>query len=111
MRKSNLSLLALFLATPLWAAGHAGGMGHGATVSAAAHTAHAGGLSVGSSVRDVARSNSQGATHASATALQHVQNSPGKASSNSVLGTSSSSITTGSVTPAAHAQRGHKPGQ
>ena len=79
MRNPALTLFALSLATPLWAAGHGGGhaagaMNHGATVSQTAR------MSSGSSVRDTARANSQGPTHANANALQHVQNSPGQAS-------------------------------
>ena len=83
-------LIGIFAAasgSPLWAAGHGGGgSGHGAAVSAAAHSAHMSGSPVGTSVRSVARSQSQGPSHASANAISHVQNSPGKANSNSVLG-------------------------
>ena len=105
MRKPTLTLLALSLATPLWAAGHgsghsAGTMNHGATVSQAAR------MSSGSSVRDTARANSQGPIHANANALQHVQNSPGQASVNSVLGTGSASATTSAATQ--HGKSGHR---
>lgn len=120
MIKHRSSIAAIVLAAgvmgiPAWAAGHggggmghgAGGMGHGAggmshsaggtdhgaTVSAAAHSAHTGGEKVGPAVRSVARSNSQGPLHASANAISHVQNSPGKANSNSVLGTGATSST------------------
>lgn len=76
-----------------WGAGHGGGgMGHGADVSQAAHSARMSGAPVGPSVRAVARGNSQGPAHASANAISHVQNSPGRAASNSVLG--GTSVTT-----------------
>jgi len=97
-----LGAVAATLVFPAWAARGGGGSGHGATVSAAAHSAHGSGSPVGPSVRSVARSNSQGPSHASANAISHVQNSPGKANSSSVLGnggdttsTSSSEMTTG----------------
>lgn len=90
---------------PVMAAGHGGGggSGHGATVSAAAHSAHTSGSPVGPQVRSVARSQSQGPTHASANAISHVQNSPGKANSNSVLGNGGTTTTTTSTgTTSAH---------
>ncbi len=87
MRRILFGIIAVALISPAWSAGHgAGGSGHGATVSAAAHSAHTSGSPVGPSVRSVARSNSQGPSHASANAISHVQNSPGKANTNSVLG-------------------------
>lgn len=111
--KTALALAVGMMSIPAWAAGHApggmghgsGGMGHGAggmghsaagnghgaTVSAASHSAHASGEKVGPQVRSVARSNSQGPAHASANAISHVQNSPGSANANSVLGTGTTS--------------------
>ena len=81
-----------------WGAGHGGGggggMGHGADVSQAAHSARMSGAPVGPSVRAVARGNSQGPSHASANAISHVQNSPGRAASNSVLGGGAAVTTT-----------------
>lgn len=95
MRKILFGIIAIALISPAWAAGHGGGgSGHGATVSAAAHSAHMSGSPVGTSVRDVARSQSQGPAHASANAISHVQNSPGKANSNSVLGNGGTTTTT-----------------
>jgi hypothetical protein len=95
MRKILFGIIAVALISPAWAAGHgAGGSGHGATVSAAAHSAHSSGSPVGPSVRSVARSNSQGPSHASANAISHVQNSPGKANMNSVLGNGGTSTST-----------------
>lgn len=89
-----IGVVAATLAFPAWAAHGGGGSGHGAAVSAAAHSAHMGGTPVGPSVRSVARSNSQGPTHASANAISHVQNSPGRANSNSVLGNADASAST-----------------
>ena len=89
-----IGVVAATLAFPAWAAHGGGGSGHGAAVSAAAHSAHMGGTPVGPSVRSVARSNSQGPTHASANAISHVQNSPGRANSNSVLGNADASTST-----------------
>lgn len=88
MRTILVSAIALAATFPAWAAGgHGGGaMNHGADVSQAAHAARMSGSPVGPAVRSVARSNSQGPTHASANAISHVQNSPGKAAGNSVLG-------------------------
>jgi hypothetical protein len=99
MRKSVfrpivIGVVAATLVFPAWAARGGGGSGHGATVSAAAHSAHMSGSPVGPSVRSVARSNSQGPSHASANAISHVQNSPGKANSNSVLGNGDTSTST-----------------
>jgi hypothetical protein len=97
MRKSLFGIIAFALITPLWAAGHgAGGFGHGAAVSQAAMTARQNGQPVGQSVRAVARANSQGPAHANANAISHVQNSPGRANSNSVLGNGSTTMTTSS---------------
>jgi hypothetical protein len=92
MRNISINIIAAALIVsasigPAWAARGGGGSGHGPTVSAAAHMAHQSGQPVGASVRTVARSNSQGPSHASANAISHVQNSPGKANANSVLGT------------------------
>lgn len=93
MRSILVSAAALALTTTAWAAGHggggmghAGGMSHGADVSQMAHAAKQGGSPVGPNVRSVARSKSQGPMHASDNALSHVQNSPGRANANSVLG-------------------------
>jgi hypothetical protein len=95
MRRILFGIIAVALISPAWAAGHgAGGSGHGATVSAAAHSAHMSSSPVGPSVRSVARSNSQGPSHASANAISHVQNSPGKANMNSVLGNGGTSTST-----------------
>ena len=88
------AVFAAALVAPAWAARGGGGSGHGATVSAAAHSAHSSGSPVGSSVRGVARSNSQGPSHANANAISHVQNSPGRANSNSVLGNADASAST-----------------
>ncbi|MEO5623404.1 MAG: hypothetical protein ABJB02_10005 [Dokdonella sp.] len=65
----------------------AGGSGHGAAVSQAAASARAGGVNVGTSVRAVARGNSQGPVHASQNAILHVNGAHGRAGANSVLGT------------------------
>jgi hypothetical protein len=92
--KILLGIVAGALVFPVWAARGGGGSGHGATVSAAAHSAHMSGSPVGPSVRTEARSKSQGPTHASANAISHVQNSPGKANSNSVLGNGGATATT-----------------
>ncbi len=101
MRRILFGIIAVALISPAWAAGHgAGGSGHGATVSAAAHSAHTSGSPVGPSVRSVARSNSQGPSHASANAISHVQNSPGKANTNSVLGNGGTSTSTQATTMA-----------
>jgi len=87
-----------------------GGTSHGATVSATAHSAKMNGQPVGPAVRDVARSNSQGPSHASANAISHVQNSPGRANSNSVLGTGTSTSATGTgATSHGHAHAKAKP--
>jgi hypothetical protein len=95
MLRILFGIIAVALVSPIWAAGHgAGGSGHGATVSAAAHSAHSSGSPVGPSVRSVARANSQGPSHASANAISHVQNSPGKANMNSVLGNGGTSTST-----------------
>ena len=98
------AVFAAALVAPAWAA--RGGTGHGATVSAAAHSAHANGSSVGSSVRSEARSNSQGPSHANANAISHVQNSPGRANSNSVLGNGGATTTSSDFTQMTGA-RGH----
>jgi hypothetical protein len=101
-----LGAVAAALAFPAWAARGGGGSGHGATVSAAAHSAHASGSKVGPSVRSVARSNSQGPSHASANAISHVQNSPGKANSNSVLGNGGETTSTSTDSSEMTAARG-----
>ena len=103
MRKILFGIIAVAFVSPVWAAGHGGGgSGHGATVSAAAHSAHTSGSPVGPQVRSVARSQSQGPTHASANAISHVQNSPGKANSNSVLGNGGATTTTSAGMTTAH---------
>ena len=99
--------VAAALAFPAWAARGGGGSGHGATVSAAAHSAHANGSPVGSSVRSVARSNSQGPSHASANAISHVQNSPGRANSNSVLGNGGDMTSASATSSEMTTGRGH----
>ena len=96
MRIILLSTIAIAATLPAWAwaAGHGGGgTGHGANVSQTAHAAKMNGTPVGPSVRPVARSNSQGPAHASANAISHVQNSPGRAASNSVLGAPTQAVT------------------
>ena len=87
--KLLLSILAaLALSSTAWAAGHGNsGNNHGAMVSQAAHDAKASGSPVGSSVRDVARINSQGPSHASANGIAH-------ANSHSVLAGGSTTAST-----------------
>ena len=102
-----LGAVAAALAFPAWAARGGGGSGHGATVSAAAHSAHGSGSPVGPSVRSVARSNSQGPSHASANAISHVQNSPGRANSNSVLGNGGDTMSTSETSSEMTTGRGH----
>lgn len=72
MRTQSLVVLALALSSPAWAGshGHPGGS-HGSVVSQTAHSAHMNGQPVGPSVRDVARSKSQGPAHASASGIAH----------------------------------------
>jgi hypothetical protein len=87
MRTKLLCILAIALTSPAWGAGHGGGHGnsgntHGAKVSQTAHDAKANGEPVGPAVRDVARSNSQGPSHANANGIAH-------ANSHSVLASSS----------------------
>jgi len=94
MRVLLVSAIAIAVTFPAWAAHGGGGMNHGSDVSQAAHAARMSGSPVGPSVRSVARSNSQGPVHASPNAISHVQNSPGRAASNSVLGGSTSSSLT-----------------
>jgi len=101
-----IGVVAATLVFPAWAARGGGGSGHGATVSAAAHSAHMSGSPVGPSVRSVARSNSQGPSHASANAISHVQNSPGRANSNSVLGNGGAATSSSDFTQMTGA-RGH----
>jgi hypothetical protein len=92
MQTKFISILAIALTSPAWGAGHGpAGVNHGASVSQTAHMAKQNGSPVGASVRDVARSKSQGPNHASANAIQHVQNSPGRAASHSVLASGSTS--------------------
>jgi hypothetical protein len=91
MRNILISALIIAAAFPTWSlargnGGAGGAMNHGADVSQTAHAAKLNGGPVGPSVRGVARSNSQGPAHASSNAISHVQNSPGRAASNSVLG-------------------------
>ena len=93
MRTKILCMLALALTSPAWGAGHGGGHGnsgnnHGALVSQTAHDAKANGQPVGPTVRDVARSNSQGPSHASATGIAH-------ANSHSVLAGATTTKETG----------------
>ena len=90
MRTTLLPILAAFACTaPAWGAGHGhSGNNHGTTVSQAAHDAKANGQPVGPSVRDVARSNSQGPSHASANGIAH-------ANSHSVLYGATSTKQTG----------------
>ncbi|HSE12481.1 MAG TPA: hypothetical protein VLB69_07595 [Rudaea sp.] len=108
MRKIPFGIIAFALISPAWAAGHGGGgSGHGAAVSAAAQSAHMSGSPVGASVRDVARSQSQGAAHANANAITHVQNSPGMANANSVLGSGATTATTTTSPRMTTAARGH----
>jgi len=66
-------LAAIACSAPAWGAGGHGNSAnnHGAMVSQAAHDARANGQAVGPSVRDVARSNSQGPSHASANGIAH----------------------------------------
>ncbi|HET7063146.1 MAG TPA: hypothetical protein VFI49_02650 [Rudaea sp.] len=108
MRKILFGIIVATMITPAWAAGHgAGGSGHGAAVSAAAQGARMGSSPVGPAVRDVARSQSQGAVHANANAISHVQNSNGMANTNSVLGnggTTTTTTTSAQTTTAAPAQ-------
>ena len=102
-----LGAVAATLVFPAWAARGGGGSGHGASVSAAAHSAHASGSPVGPSVRSTARSNSQGPSHASANAISHVQNSPGRANSNSVLGNGGDTMSTSETSSEMTTGRGH----
>ena len=77
------------LTSPAWAAPHGNShSNHGAMVSQTAHDAKANGQPVGPTVRDVARSNSQGPTHASANGIAH-------ANSHSVLAGATSTKQTG----------------
>ena len=76
---------------------------HGALVSQAAHQAHTSGMKVGPQVRSVARSNSQGPSHANAHAIAAVNGAHGNAASNSVLGTSAPSGTS-----LKHGKGGHR---
>jgi hypothetical protein len=90
MRINPLFILAIALTSPAWGAGHGHGNAagnHGSDVSQAAHSAKANGEPVGPAVRDVARSNSQGPSHASANGIAH-------ANSHSVLATNSSTTNT-----------------
>ena len=90
MRTTFLPILAAFACTaPAWGAAHGNsGNNHGAMVSQAAHDARANGQPVGPAVRDVARSNSQGPSHASANGIAH-------ANSHSVLYGATSTKQTG----------------
>lgn len=72
--------------------GHANNLDtHGALVSQTAHQAKASGMKVGPQVRAVARSKSQGPSHANANAITH-------ASSNSVLNSSTKTATRSTTT-------------
>jgi len=90
MRTNLLPVLAaLAIMAPAWGAGHGNsGNNHGATVSQAAHDAKANAQPVGPAVRGVARSNSQGPSHASANGIAH-------ANSHSVLYGAASTKQTG----------------
>ena len=89
MRTLLLPILAALVVAPAWGAGHGNsGSNHGAMVSQAAHDAKASGQPVGPTVRDVARSNSQGPNHASANGIAH-------ANSHSVLYGATSTKQTG----------------
>lgn len=68
---------------------------HGSQVSQTAHQAHTSGTKVGPQVRTVARSKSKGAAHANPHAIGAVNGTRGKAGSNSVLGTQTSSSANG----------------
>ena len=78
---------------------------HGALVSQTAHQAHASGMKVGPQVRTVARSKSQGPSHANSHAITAVNGTHGNAASNSVLGTSTTST---SGTSIKHGKGGHR---
>jgi hypothetical protein len=89
MKPKILCLLALAFASPAWSASHGNTHdNHGAMVSQTAHDAKANGQAVGPAVRDVARSNSQGPSHASANGIAH-------ANSHSVLAGATSTKQTG----------------
>ena len=82
-------LAALSIMAPAWGAGHGNsGNNHGGAVSQAAHDAKANGQPVGPAVRNVARSKSQGPSHASANGIAH-------ANSHSVLYGATSTKQTG----------------
>jgi len=89
MRTQFLPILAvLAFSSTAWGARHGGSLGnsgnnHGAMVSQTAHDAKMNGQPVGPAVRDVARSKSQGPSHASANGIAH-------ANSHSVLAGNSS---------------------
>jgi hypothetical protein len=92
MRTKLFCILAVALTSPAWGAGHGGGHGnthdnHGAMVSQTAHDAKTNGEAVGPSVRDVARSKSQGPSHASANGIAH-------ANSHSVLASGGTTTST-----------------
>jgi len=93
MRTKLLCMLAVALTSPAWGAGHGGGHAnthdnHGAMVSQTAHDAKMNGRPRGPDVRDVARSKSQGPSHASANGIAH-------ANSHSVLAGATSTKQTG----------------
>ena len=90
MRTTLLPILAALACTaPAWGAAHGNsGNNHGAMVSQAARDAKANGQPVGPAVRDVARSKSQGPSHASANGIAH-------ANSHSVLYGATSTKQTG----------------
>jgi len=108
MRKILFAIIAAAVVVPAWAARGGGGSGHGSSVSAAAHSAHQAGSPPGASVRTTARANSQGPSHASANAISHVQNSPGKANANSVLGDGGTVSTTNSARMSASSAKAGK---
>src|SRR3569832_1772736 len=90
MRKQLIlatAILTSAIVAPAWAA-----QGRGAAQSSRAATAQAG--QSGQDARTAARANSQGPEYASPTAIDRVQNSPGQANNNSVLGTGTTGTTT-----------------
>src|SRR4051812_35831962 len=90
MRTQLLSILAaLAVSSTAWGAGHGkSGNTHGAMVSQTAHDARANGQPVGPAVRDMARSNSQGPSHASANGIAHANSHSVLASGRSTGATS-----------------------
>jgi len=81
---------------------HTHPVNHGQVVSQTAHKAHTSGMKVGPQVRTVARSKSQGPSHANAHAIAAVNGAHGNAASNSVLGSSAAG------TSIKHGKGGHR---